>query len=97
MVAFLRFLEHGEVVVEFLLCLEGGPVDSLQLGILLVSLVVSAGDVGEFKRADISRPHDMRSGAKVEKIAIAVERDRFADRDVLDNIELVLARLITLA
>ena len=46
MVALLRFLKHGEVVVEFLLRLESRAVDSLQLRILFVSLVVSAGHIG---------------------------------------------------
>src|SRR6267143_1107863 len=96
-VPLLRFLEHGEVVLEFLLCFEGGTVDSLQLRIVLVPLVVSAGHIGQLEGADVSRPHDVRAGAQIEKISVAIKGDSLAGGDALDNIELVFARLITLA
>ena len=35
----------------------------------------------------------MRAGAKIEKFAVAIERNRFVRRNVLDDVELELARL----
>ena len=94
MVALLRFLEHGEVFVELRLVLEGGAVDALELRVLLVAFVVGAGDVGELERADVSRAHDVRAGAEIDELAVAIERDRFARRNVFDDIELELARSV---
>src|SRR5436190_16642153 len=96
MVALLRFLQHGEVVVELFPCLEGSAVDPLQLRIFLVPLVVCAGDAGELERADVSGAHDMWSGAEIDKIAVAIERDRFARWDVFDDVELELAGSVPL-
>ena len=76
MIALLRFLEHREVVVELLFCFEGGAVNALELRILLVAFIVSARDAGELERADVSGAHDMRPGAKVDEVAVAIERDR---------------------
>src|SRR5437868_9226545 len=97
MIALLRFLQHGEVVIQFLLCLESSAVDALELWILFIAFVIGAGHAGEFEGADVARAHDMRPSTKVEKIAVAVERDRFPHGNVLDNIELVPARLTALA
>src|SRR5438067_2610404 len=72
MVALPRFLEHREVVVEFLFCLERGAVNALELRILFVAFVISACHVREFERADVSCPHDVRSGAKIDKIATTI-------------------------
>ena len=73
MVALLRFLEHGEVVVEFFLRLKGGAVNTLELRILLVAFIISAGQAGELERADVSCAHDVRAGAKVDEIAVPIE------------------------
>src|SRR4051812_4081563 len=93
MVALLRFLEHGEVFVELGLVLEGGTVNALELRIVFVALVVGAGDAGELERADVSRAHDVRAGAEIGELTVAIERDFFALGNVLDDIELELARL----
>ncbi len=91
-VALLRFLEHGEVFVELGLVLEGGAVDALELRILFVAFVVGAGHVRETKGADVASAHDMRPGAEIREIAVAIDRDRLVLRNVLDDIELELAR-----
>ena len=75
MIALLRFLEHREVIVEFLFRFERGAVNALQLRILFVAFVVSAGDARELERADVSRAHDVRAGAKIDEVAAAIERD----------------------
>src|SRR2546430_17344263 len=97
MVALLRFLQHREVVVEFLLCLEGGAVNALELRILVVAFIISAGEAGELERADVSGAHDMRAGAKIDEIAVAIERNCFPRRNVLDNVELELARSVPIS
>src|SRR2546428_13492635 len=97
MVTLLRFLEHGEILIEFLFRFERGAVNPLQLWILFVAFVVSACDIGELERADVSGAHDMRSGAKINEIATAIERDLFVRRNVFDDIDLVFARLIAIA
>src|SRR6266566_7321259 len=97
MVALLRLLEHGEVVIEFLLRFEGSAVDALELRILFVAFIISAGDIREFERTDISGAHHMRAGAKVDEVAVAIERDLFARRNVFDDIELEFAWLFPIA
>ena len=97
MVALLRFFEHSEVVVEFLFGFERGAVNALELRILFVAFVVSARDVHELDRADVARPHHVRSGAKIDKVAAAIERDLFVLRNVFDDVDLVFARLIAIA
>ena len=91
-VALLRLLEHGEVFVELGLVLEGGAVDALELRIVFVAFVVGAGDVGELEGADIAGAHHMRSGAEIGELAVAIECDCLVLGNVLDDIELKLAR-----
>ena len=45
MIALLRFLQHREVIVEFLFGFERGAVNALELRIFFVALVVRAGNV----------------------------------------------------
>ena len=92
MVAFLRFLEHREVFVELGLVLEGGAVDALELRILFVAFVIGAGDMGEFERADVTGAHNVRTGAEIGELAVAIDRDLFAFGNVLDDIEFEFAR-----
>src|SRR4029077_11070144 len=77
MIALLRFLQHREVVVEFFLRLERGAVNPLELWILFVAFIISAGEAGELGRADVSGAHDVGAGAKIHEVAVAIERDRF--------------------
>ena len=97
MIAFLRLLEHGEVVVEFFLGFECRAVNALKLRIFFVAFVISARHVRELERADVARAHDMRARAKIDEIAAAIERDLFVCRDVFDDVDLVFARFRTFA
>ncbi len=96
-IALLRLLDHGEVVVELLLGREGDPVDPLQLRIPLVALVIGAGDVGQLERADPAGIGDMGPGAEIDESAVGIKTDRRPLGNVLKNIELELARLGPLA
>ena len=80
MVAFLGFLELLKVLVEFGPCFEGRAIDALQLWIVRVPFVVSARDRGEFKCADVPCPHDVRTGAEVSEVSVAIQRDFFVVR-----------------
>ena len=93
MVAFLRFLEHREVVVEFLFGFERRAVNALKLRIFFVAFVVRAGDGGELERADVSRAHHVRPGAEIDELAVAIERNFFVGRNVFDDVEFVFAGL----
>ena len=88
MVALLRLLEHREVGLQLGLVLERGAVDALELRVLFVAFVVGAGDVRELERADVAGAHHVRAGAEIDEIAVAIERNRFALGNVLDDIEL---------
>src|SRR5947207_347933 len=92
MVALLRFLEHREIFVELGLVLEGGAVNALKLRIVFVAFVVGARDAGELERSDVAGAHYVRPGAEIGKLAVAIERDFFALGNVLDDVELELAR-----
>ena len=45
----------------------------------------------------MARAHHVRTGAKIDKVAIAIERDFFVRRNVLDDVDLEFARLVALA
>src|SRR5436190_24212044 len=97
MVALLRFLEHRKVIIKFLPRFEGGAVNALELRIFFVAFVVSTRNAGELERADVSSAHDMRPCAKIDELPVAVQRDFFVRRNVLDNVELEFARFRALA
>src|SRR5437764_5086734 len=44
MVALLRFFDHREVFIQLRLFLESGPVNSLELRVVVVALIIGAGD-----------------------------------------------------
>src|ERR1700736_5133088 len=88
MVTFLGFLELLKILVELGSCLEGRAIDPLQLRIVRVPFVVSAGDGGKLECADVPRPHNMRSCTEVDEFTVAIQRDFFAFRYSLQNIEL---------
>ena len=77
-VAFRRFFEKDEVVVEFLLRRKGGPVDALQHRVVLVAPPVRARDAHQLDRADLARRFGVTAAAEIGKVADRVERDRLA-------------------
>src|SRR5882724_1766693 len=93
MVAFFRFLEHGKIFVELRFVFKRGAVNALKLRILFVTFVVSAGDGRELECPDVSRAHDVRPGAEIDKFAVAIEGDGFVGWNVFDDVELELGWL----
>ena len=49
------------------------------------------------KCADVARAHDVRPGAEIDEVAVAIERDLFVVWNVLDDIELEFAGFGSLA
>ncbi len=91
-VALFRLLEALEVFVELGLVLEGGAVDALQLRVLVVALVEGAGDAHELEGLAVAGARHVRAGAKIPEVAILVERDLLALGDVIQQVDLELAR-----
>jgi hypothetical protein len=69
----LGLLGTLEVLREFLLGWEGGPVDALQLLVLLVAAMVSTGDREELERLQLGRIPDVGAGAEVDELTVLVE------------------------
>ena len=95
MVAFLRFLQHGEILVERGFVFESGAVNALELRVVFVAFVIGAGDVRELECADVARAHNVGPGAEIDKIAVFVEADFFAFGNVFDDVQLEDTRLRT--
>ena len=93
MIALLRFLEHREVVVEFLFGFERRAVNALKLRIFFVALVIRARHGGQLECADVSRAHHVRPGAEIDELAVAIERNLFVCRNVFDDVEFEFAGL----
>ena len=72
MVALFGLLQKTQVLDELLLGREGRPVDPLQLLVLLGALPVGAGNRQEPERADTAGRRQVRSGAEVREIVLAV-------------------------
>jgi len=88
-VALLGLLGAGEGLLELLLRGEGGAVDALELLVLLVAAVVGAGDVEQLERLDLRGVAHVRAGAEVDELAVLVEGDGLARRDVAEAADLV--------
>ena len=97
MIALLRFLQHREVVVEFLFGFERRAVNALELRIFFVAFVIRAGDGGQLECADVSRAHHVRPRAEIDELAVAIERNLFVGRNVFDDVEFEFAGLGTFA
>src|SRR6476659_9578042 len=73
-VALFSFIKLLKILIQLGTSFECCAVDSLQLRIVSVPLVVSAGDRSEFEGPNIAGPHDMRPRAEIGEISIAVQR-----------------------
>ena len=103
-VALGRLLQHGEIGFEALFILPAGAVDPLKLLVVGVAAPVGAGDALQLEGVtQLAGGRQMRPPAKVEPVALAVDRDDLLTRqrgDVLglvglaDRLE-VLDRLLT--
>lgn len=94
-VALLRLLEHGEVVVKILFLRESGSVNSLEHLIVRVAAPISAGAGGQLESLDARGVGDMRSRAELVKLALTEERDLLAlARVLLDKLDLIYLALL---
>ena len=91
-VALARFLLHDAPVFEFLRLCESYAVNTLQLRILLVALVIGTRHRRQCERADFSCRSHMRSSAQIREGAVAVKRDLLAVGNALEDVELEAAR-----
>ncbi len=88
-VAGLDFFEVLEVGVEIFLGEEGGSVESLELGVLLIAEPIGAGETGDLEGFDAAGGGDMGAAAEVYEVAVAVEGDFVAGfGEALDEVEL---------
>ena len=71
-VAFFGFFEHCQIFVEHLLFGESDTVDAYQLVAFLVATPISTGERQHFNCLDSTRIGDVRTAAKVGKVALCV-------------------------
>ena len=90
MVAALGFFELKEILVEVLLARKGSAVDALQLGISRVAAPIRAGNIHQLEGlAEIARRRQVRADAEIDEIALPIEADLLARRDLADIFGLV--------
>ena len=96
MIAFLGFLALLEPRVEALLVEERGAVDPLQRLVLRVAAPVRRRRAQELDHADLAGRRAVRAEAKVDPVAVAVERQglRALADDVVDDLDLELLALL---
>src|SRR5258707_14096850 len=76
-VALLGLFELIEIGVEVFFREEGRPVNALQLRILLVAQPVSARNVEQLERLDLSGRRNVRAAAEVRELASAAGGNLF--------------------
>ena len=77
-VAFFRFLEIVQIFFELRLRRERHAVNTLELLVFFVAAMIRSRDGEQLHGFDLRGVAHVRSRAKVEKFAVAVERDFFA-------------------
>jgi hypothetical protein len=97
MIAPVDLLEALQVRIELWLGRPDGPVDALQLGVVLVAAPVRASDGHELERADLSGALEVRPAAQIDEAAVRVHADlpvldRFVE--LLDLVHLVVLMLV---
>ena len=89
MVATLRFFQARKMLLHLFLGEKGGAVNALQLRIFLIAQPVGSGNAHHLEGLDAAGGRHMRATAKVDKRAIAIERDVFAGLgETLDEVHL---------
>ena len=78
MIAAFRVFDALQVFVKILLREKRGPVDPLQLRVLLVAEPVRAGQAHHLEGLDAAGRGHMRTAAEVHKLAVAIERNLIA-------------------
>src|SRR5262245_31953310 len=88
MVALFCLFNHGEVGLHLGVILKSSPIDALELGISLVTLIICARHVGKLEGANPPSVRNMRTSTKIGKVTVAIEGDHLPIGDIFDNIEL---------
>ena len=89
MVALFSFLEKLEVVVELLLSLEGGTLDSGEHLVILVVLPISTRNARELERLERLRVGEVRTGTHINVLALGIEADLCVGSEVAYMLDLV--------
>ena len=88
-VATLGLFQPRQVVVQFLLALEGGAVDALEHGTVLVAAPVGPGHVQQLQGRYRVGAVDVGALAQVNEVAVAVDAQGLIFGDGVDNLQLV--------
>jgi len=88
-VALPGLLQLLQVIIELALVRKAGAVDALQHLVLLAAAPVGSGDLGQLERLDLTGLLEVRPGAQVGEIALAVKRDYGVFRELVDQLDLV--------
>ena len=89
MVALFRFLEHGEVALQFVFGVPGRAIDAGQLRVARIAPPIGAGDLHQLeRRADLPGRGHMRPAAEIEPVALPVNLDLLVRRDRVDQLDL---------
>src|SRR5215471_21584053 len=89
MIAPLGFFDAGEVRLEFLFVAPGGAVNALELCVLRIPAPIGAGDLGQLEGlTDLRGRGEVRSAAEIVPIAVIINSDFFARRQVADELRL---------
>ena len=91
MVALFGFFEHFQVFGQFVFGCESRTVNTLELLVVGIAAVVGSCDTEELVGFDLFGVIDVIASAKVEEIAVLVERDLFAFGDVVEAAKLIVA------
>ncbi len=85
MVALLRLFQLEEILFQLFVVRPGGAVNALQLRVARIAAPISARDLHQLERmAELARRGQMRPGAKIDEIALAIKADRLVLRDFVD-------------
>src|SRR6516162_1421989 len=88
-VALLGFLDLLEIGVELLLLGECGAVDARKHLAVRIAAPIGARDLHQLEgRSDLAGRGHVRAAAEIEPIALAVDLDRLALRDGVDQLHL---------
>ena len=89
-VAAFGLLQHMQVGIEFLLVAPRRAVDARQHGVAVIAPPIGACRFHQFEGvANISGGTHVRPAAKVDPVALAVQRNRLRRRQVLDQLRFV--------
>ena len=89
MVALEGFFLLLQVCVHFILRGICDTVNALQHLVVLITLPISAGALGQFERLNGTRAEEVRACAKVGKFALFVEADNSILGELLDQLNLI--------